>query len=144
MGMMAGGAAQKLLSWPQSERHRSISESVGGGTNGEICIFFTYSSETWAHMIKNPGDRTAAVRKLTNALGASVESIYWMFGPHDGIVIADAPDSLSAAALSVAVGSSGAFKHLETHELFGQEQLSQMLARAKDATEVYEPPGQQG
>ena len=53
------------------------------------------------------------------------------------------PDSVGAAALSVAVGSTGAFKHLETHELFGQDQLGQMLARAKEANATYQAPGQQ-
>jgi uncharacterized protein with GYD domain len=67
-----------------------------------------------------------------------------MFGAHDGIAIADAPDSVSAAALSITVGSTGAFKDLETHELFTQDQLSQALLRAKDAAQVYQAPGQQG
>ena len=106
--------------------------------------FFTYTSEAWAGMIQSPGDRTAAVRQLTDSVGGSLESLYWMFGAHDGIAIADAPDSVSAAALSVAVGSTGAIKDLETHELFTQEQLNQMLLRAKDAAQVYQPPGRQG
>ncbi len=110
----------------------------------KYAIFFTYSSDTWARMIKSPGDRAAAVRQLTDSVGGSLDSLYWMFGAHDGIAIADAPDSVSAAALSVAVGSTGAFKHLETHELFTQEQLNQTLLRAKDATQAYQPPGQQG
>lgn len=105
--------------------------------------FFTYTSEAWARMIQSPGDRTAAVRQLIDSLGGSVESIYWMFGPHDGLVISDAPDSISAAALSVTVGSTGSFKHLETHELLDQEQLNQVLSRSKDATQAYQPPGQQ-
>jgi|SRR5215469_121070 len=107
-------------------------------------IFFSYTSDAWARMIKNPGDRTAAVRQLTGALGGSLESAYWMFGAHDGIVIVDVPDSARAAALSVAVGSTGAFKHLETHELFSQDQLGQMLSHARDAAQAYQPPGQQG
>jgi uncharacterized protein with GYD domain len=109
----------------------------------KYAIFFTYSSDTWARMIKSPGDRTAAVRQLADSVGGSIESIYWMFGAHDGIAIADAPDAVSAAALSVAVGSTGAFKHLETHELFTQDQLGQMLAKASDAVQAYRPPGQQ-
>lgn len=109
----------------------------------KYAFFFTYSSETWARMVQSPGDRTAAVRQLASTLGGSVESIYWMFGPYDGILIADVPDSVGAAALSVAVGSTGSFKHLETHELFGQDQLAQMLARAKEASTAYQPPGQQ-
>jgi uncharacterized protein with GYD domain len=109
----------------------------------KYAFFFTYSSETWARMVQSPGDRTAAVRQLASVLGGSVESIYWMFGPYDGILIADVPDSVGAAALSVAVGSTGSFKHLETHELFGQDQLGQMLVRAKEASTAYQAPGQQ-
>ena len=45
-------------------------------------------------------------------------------------------------ALSVAVGSTGSFKNLETHELFSQEQLSQVLSRSKTAAQAYQPPGQ--
>jgi uncharacterized protein with GYD domain len=106
--------------------------------------FFSYSSETWARMIKSPGDRTAALRQVLDSVGGSLESIHWMFGPYDGIAILEVPDSISAAAVSIAVGSTGTFKHLETHELFSQEQLSETLARAKNVTQAYQPPGQQG
>src|SRR5215472_7654486 len=110
----------------------------------KYAIFFTYSSDAWARMIKNPGDRTAAVRRLLDSMGGSLESAYWMFGGHDGMVVVDVPDSSRAAALSVAVGSTGSFKNLDTHELFTQDQLGEMLAHAKDAMEAYQPPGQQG
>jgi uncharacterized protein with GYD domain len=106
-------------------------------------VFFTYSSETWARMIQSPGDRTAAVRQLADAVGGSVECLYWMFGTYDGLGIIEAPDSVSAAALSVTIGSTGAFKNVETHELLNQEQLSQVLSRSKDATQAYQAPGQQ-
>ena len=79
-------------------------------------VFFTYTSDAWTRMIKSPGDRTAAVRQLADSVGGSLESAYWMFGAHDGFVVVDVPDPIRAAALSVAVGSTGAFKHLETHE----------------------------
>ncbi|HXZ78136.1 MAG TPA: GYD domain-containing protein [Streptosporangiaceae bacterium] len=106
--------------------------------------FFSYSSETWARMINSPGDRSAALRQVLDVVGGSLESIHWMFGPYDGIAILQVPDSISAAAVSVAVGSTGTFKHLETHELFTQDQLSQTLAQAKNVTRTYQPPGQQG
>jgi uncharacterized protein with GYD domain len=105
-------------------------------------IFFTYTSEAWARMIQSPGDRTAAVRQLTDSVGGSVESVYWMFGAQDGLVVFDVPDSISAAALSVAVGSTGSFKSLETHELLSQEQLGQVLSRSKIAAQAYQAPGQ--
>ena len=66
-----------------------------------------------------------------------------MHGTRDGIVIADVPDSVSAA-LSIAVTSTGAFKNMQTHELLTQEQLSQTLQLAKHATQATRPPGQQG
>jgi uncharacterized protein with GYD domain len=78
----------------------------------KYAIFFTYTSEAWARMIQSPGDRTAAVRQLTDSVGGSVECVYWMFGAQDGLAIFDVPDSVSAAAVSVAVGSTGSFKSL--------------------------------
>jgi len=108
----------------------------------KYAIFFTYSSDAWARMVKNPGDRTAAVRQLADSVGGKLESIYWMLGAHDGIVIVDAPDSVRIAAVSIAVGSTGSFKHVETHELFTQEQVGQILSTAKDATQAYRAPGQ--
>jgi hypothetical protein len=55
--------------------------------------FFTYTSEAWARMILNPGDRTATVRQLADSLGGSVECIYWMFGTHEVRVAATMPSS---------------------------------------------------
>lgn len=110
----------------------------------KYAFFFSYTSDAWARMINSPGDRTAAVRQLAGSLGGAVESIYWMFGTHDGILIADVPDSVSAAALSIAVTSTGAFKNVQTHELLTQEQVGQTLQLARDAAQVYQPPGQQG
>ena len=104
---------------------------------------FTYTSEAWARVIQNPGDRTATVRRLAESLGGSVECLYWMLGGYDGLVILDLPDSISGAALSITVGSTGAFKNLQTHELLTQEQLGQALSLSKDAVQAYQPPGQQ-
>ena len=106
--------------------------------------FFTYSSEAWGRMIDAPGDRTTALRQVLDSVGGSLDAMYWMFGDYDGMVVFDVPGSASAAAVSVAAGSSGAFKHLETHELFTQEQLGETLAQARNTTQVYQPPGQQG
>jgi uncharacterized protein with GYD domain len=78
-------------------------------------------------MINGPGDRTVAVRQLAGSAGGSVESAYWMLGTHYGILIADIPDSVSAAALSIAVTSTGAFKNVQTHELLTRQQVSQTL-----------------
>jgi len=52
----------------------------------------------------------------------------------DNLVIVDLPDSRAAAATSLAVSSTGAFEHLETHELIEAEDLNPILEQAKGIT----------
>ena len=108
-------------------------------------VFFTYNSDSWQRLINNPGfDRAAAMRQLADKMGGTLESIYWMSGTFDGFDIIDLPDSVSAAALSVTMTSTGAFKHVETHELFDEGQIGQALEKSKGSRETYRPPGQPG
>ena len=106
----------------------------------KYALFFTYTSDAWDAMVEKPRDRAAQARAVTEAAGGTMEAIYWMFGPHDGVCIFDAPSSIAAGAVSVAVGSTGSFKSLETHELLGQDQLSDLLGAAREARRRYQPP----
>ncbi|HEX6878143.1 MAG TPA: GYD domain-containing protein [Nocardioidaceae bacterium] len=108
----------------------------------KYALFFTYTSDAWDSMVEKPRDRAAQARAVVEATDGTMEAIYWMFGPHDGICIFDAPSSVAAGAVSVAVGSTGSFKHLETHELLTQDQLSEMLVTARDSRRRYQPPRQ--
>ena len=104
----------------------------------------SWSSASWARMIDNPGDHVKAVQELSDALGATVESFYWLAqGPHDVIITVDAPDSVTAKAVNIAVGSTGAVQNIETYELLTQEQLRQALTLAADGRRIYRPPGVQ-
>jgi uncharacterized protein with GYD domain len=108
-------------------------------------VFFTYTSDSWERLVKNPEfDRAAAMRQLADSMGGTLESIYWMSGPYDGLDIVDVPDSVSAAALSVTLTSSGAFKNVETHELLSEQQMGRALVKGRDSSQVYRAPGQQG
>ncbi len=106
----------------------------------KYATFFSYSSASWAGMIKNPSDRSAAARQLVDGVGGTIESFYWMFGDFDGFVVFDTPDSVSAGALSVAVASSGAFKRAVTTELFGADDQAALVEKAKTALASYTPP----
>ena len=53
-----------------------------------------YTSEAWAKMIENPGDRVAAVRKVAEAAGGKLESFFWSMGEDDYLAIVDAPDDI--------------------------------------------------
>ena len=111
----------------------------------KYAVYFTYTSDSWERLVKNPEfDRAAAMRQLADSMGGTLESIYWMSGPYDGFNIIDVPDSVTAAALSVTLTSSGAFKHVETHELLSEQQMGQALEKGRDSTQVFRAPGQQG
>jgi len=102
---------------------------------------FAYTGDTWRRLMGSSGDRTSAITAAVQAAGASLRSVHWMLGSYDGVLVLDAPDSVSAAAVSVTAMSSGAFRAVETHELFTQDQLEGILSRAADARAVFSPPG---
>jgi len=106
----------------------------------KFVTLFSYTSDAVKAMVHHPSDRSAAATALVQSLGGSVESFYWMQGQHDGLLIADIPDSVSAAALSAAVGSTGAITDVETHELFDTGQQAEIVAKAAQALEAYTPP----
>ena len=107
----------------------------------KCAIFFNLRPETIAAAMERPSDRAAVVGGLLESVGGRLDAYYWMLGKYDGLVIADVPDSVTAAAVSLAVGSTGAFSHLETHELIPADQIPSLLERAKTARGQYTPPG---
>jgi uncharacterized protein with GYD domain len=108
----------------------------------KFMVKFTYSSASWARMLKVPEDRASAVAALMEHLGGSLEAIYWEVETASAYVIADLPDSVSAAAVITAVTKTGAFTEVRVHEVLTQDQLRDMVALAQSTDEVYRPPGQ--
>ena len=104
-------------------------------------ILFSVTSETLSRFIDRPEDRRGPVNAIAQAVGGKLESYYWMFGQYDGLAIFDLPSSETAAAVSLAASSTGAFKHIETHELIEAENLVKVLERANQARPSYRPPG---
>ena len=62
------------------------------------------------------------MQKSVEALGGKLEHMYYGFGDADVYAIFDAPDAVTAAALSLAVNSSGAV-HLQTVPLLTCEEV---------------------
>jgi uncharacterized protein with GYD domain len=83
----------------------------------KYAFLFTFTGEAVKAMMDKPADRAAAAGEIVAAAGGTMECYYLMFGAWDGLCIADLPDSNAAAAVSLKVSSSGAFSHVETHEL---------------------------
>ncbi|HJQ48397.1 MAG TPA: GYD domain-containing protein [Amycolatopsis sp.] len=107
----------------------------------KFALFFSYTAESWAKMMANPSDRTAAIRVTASALGGSVESFYYMFGKRDGFVVFDLPGNTDAAAIAVGVSSTGAFETVQTYPLIDPADLGDVLAKAKTTVGTYNPPG---
>ena len=122
-----------------ASNERAIEESRGVLVEGvaamsKYAVFFTLKGEAIARAMEQPSDRVTVVSKAVESAGGKLEAYYLMFGQYDGFVIVDLPDSRAAAATSLAVSSTGAFEHLETHELIEAEDLNPILEQAKGIT----------
>ena len=102
--------------------------------------FFSYTAESAKAMIEKPSDRSAAAKALVESLGGTQEAFYWMQGKHDGFLISNVPDGVSAAALAAAVGATGAVVGLETHQIFDQDEQAAIVKQADAALRAYKPP----
>ena len=80
--------------------------------------------------------RRAAVAKMIEGLGGKLETFYFAFGDVDAYVIADLPDSGSAAALALSVNQSGGAS-VKTVVLIPPEEMDKAGKKAVD----YRPPG---
>jgi uncharacterized protein with GYD domain len=102
--------------------------------------FFSYTAASAKAMIDRPSDRSAAGKALVESLGGTQEAFYWMHGKHDGFLISNVPDGVTAAALSAAVGATGAVAGLETHQIFDQDEQASIVEQAGTALKAYKPP----
>ena len=80
--------------------------------------------------------RLRAVTAAVEGVGGKVESFYNALGEHDAIVIVDLPDTLTAAALSIAVSAAG-LARTHTTALMTVEETD----RALEKIVSYRPPG---
>ena len=71
----------------------------------------SYTADGIQGLLKDGGSkRRAAAEQAIKGLGGSIEAFYFAFGDTDAVVIADAPDNQTAAAVSLAVTASGAVR----------------------------------
>ncbi len=88
-------------------------------------------------LLKEGGSsRQAAVANLAASVGGKLEAFYYAFGDSDLYAIIDAPDNVSAAALSLIVNAAGAATAKITVLLTPEE-----IDQAAKVTANYRPPG---
>ena len=96
-----------------------------------------YTASGAAGLLKEGGtSRVKAISALVESGGGKVESIYWVLGDDDVIIICDAPDTAAVAAVSLNVGASGAAS-CTTAELLTAAQVDDIAKRSIN----YRAPG---
>jgi uncharacterized protein with GYD domain len=103
---------------------------------------FSYTTEAWARLIKQPEDRREVARSVVEKLGGKLHGFWYGFGKHDGFVLIEAPDNVSAAAFSVGISAGGSLRSSETTVLLTVEETLEMLKMAQDLP--YRAPGTSG
>lgn len=97
-----------------------------------------YIGEGLKGLLKEGGSsRRAAIEKLFGSLGGRLEAFYYAFGDTDLYVIADVPDNITAAALSLTVNAAGAATARITVLLTPED-----IDAATRKSPMYRPPGQ--
>ena len=96
-----------------------------------------YTSEGLKGLLKDGGTgRRKAVDSLLASVGGKVEGFYYGFGDVDAFVIVDVPDNVTAAAVALTVGASGAVT-LKTTVLMTPEEVDQATKKSP----AYRAPG---
>ena len=97
----------------------------------------SYTTEGSKGVMKEGGTkRRATVEKALKAVGGKVEAFYYAFGKYDAYVLADLPDHISAAAISLAVHAAGAAR-VRTTVLISPEDIDAATRKSIP----YRPPG---
>ncbi|HLL41267.1 MAG TPA: GYD domain-containing protein [Rubrobacteraceae bacterium] len=100
-----------------------------------------YTSEAWAALTRNPEDRSEAFGGLAESMGGRLVSFYNSFGEYDLLVIYEAPDETTAAAIVLAAVSPGHLSKVKTTVLLSAQDGMEAMRKAGGAT--YRAPGQQ-
>ena len=93
-------------------------------------IQFSYKSETVGKLLKNPEDRSVAVKNLIEKLGGKMLAFYYCYGDYDGLLIADMPDSSSGLATTMAAFAAGGTSKLKTTVLISVEEAMEAMKKA--------------
>ena len=90
----------------------------------------SYTAPAVGAMIKNPQDRAAAVAPMMEKMGGKLHGLWFTFGEYDIVAIAETPDAVTAAAISMAIGSSGAMSAYRTTPLMTSAEATDAMKMA--------------
>jgi len=100
----------------------------------------SYTPEAWATLLKTPSDVAERNRQLIEAVGGRFVGIWYAFGEYDVVLVAEYPDNVSAAAVSMIANAGGAGKAIKTTPLMTVEEGTEAMKKA--GALIYTPPGE--
>ena len=75
--------------------------------------------------------RAARFEELADKFGAKVKGVYWTLGAVDGVLVFEAPDVKTGAALLYRLTASGSVR-TETLTAFSAEEMRSILTRSQE------------
>ena len=85
-------------------------------------------TEQGIRKVKDTVDRAAKFRQSIQAAGGSVKNIYWTMGRYDGIIVFEAPDDATAAAVMMGGCAQGNVR-TETLRAFDENEIVSVLGK---------------
>lgn len=89
-----------------------------------------YTPDGLRGVIKDGGTgRRTAVAQVFESVSGRLEALYYAFGSDDFFITADLPDNVSAMAVAVEVGATGAASNLKTIVLISPDEVDQAVKK---------------
>jgi len=99
---------------------------------------FAYTTDAWKALVKEPEDRATVFAEHAEKMGGCLISLYYSMGEYDGLVIFEAPDESTSAAIMFAAIAPGHLKTTKTTPLLSVEDTMEALRKA--SSEAYPGP----
>ena len=80
--------------------------------------------------VKDTTKRAVAATEMASKMGVKIVDIFWTFGPHDVVLIMEAPDDETMSAFALKFSSLGNAKTL-TLRAFRAKEMDAILNRVK-------------
>ena len=99
---------------------------------------FSYTADAWKALVKKPEDRSAVFAEHAEKLGGRMISLHYCMGEYDGVVIYEAPDQATTAAIVFTAISPGHLKATRTTSLMTVDEAMEAMRKAN--AEAYPGP----
>jgi uncharacterized protein with GYD domain len=103
----------------------------------QYLLQLNYTSEAWSALLNSPQDRGKSVEAAIQALGGKTLQFWMSLGDYDIAGIVEMPDTVSAAAFSMAICAGGSCRNVKTTPLLAMGEALDAMRKA--ATCGYQP-----